>query len=261
MALEQGNLPVYDERVNEILHGLTEGKTREELAERYEYSDYRSLDMYMRRRNFTWDRQRQNYVPAHSRLDGQDLDLLVSESSKAAQVISLFKKEGADAKTIAKRLGFGDHRELAGYMKGKGYVWSADKSNYVKQMGIQGDTETSNEESDKTPDNPFRSSNVPIIELPGMTRFLPILEMLERNRDRLVDILTPASETGNIPRYVIPGVFVTKSVHMTNTLDQLVRDFSREKNMSQRDIFVVALVEFFRRYGYEREVETLLGQR
>ncbi|RNB90204.1 hypothetical protein EDM59_01805 [Brevibacillus nitrificans] len=261
MAIEQENLPVYDDRVKEILHGLTEGKTREELAERYEYSDYRSLDMYMRRRNFTWDRQRQNYVPAHSRLDGQDLDLLISESSKAAQVISLFKKEGADAKTISKRLGFGDHRELAAYMKGKGYAWSAEKSNYVKQTGTQQDTEASSERSEAAPDNPVPSSNATMVDLPGLSRFLPILEMLERNRDRLVDLLTPASETGNIPRYVIPGVFVTKSVHMTNTLDQLVRDFSREKNMSQRDIFVVALIEFFRRYGYEREVETLLGQR
>lgn len=261
MAIVQENMPIYDERVKEILQGLTEGKTREQLAEQYEYSDYRSLDMYMRRRNFTWDRQRQTYVPSHSRLDGQDLDSLVSTSSKAAQVISLFKKEGADAKTIAKRMGFGDHRELAGYMKGKGYVWSAEKSNYVKQMGIQHDSEASSEGNDEAHENPFPSPNVPMIDLPGMTRFLPILEILERNRDRLIDILTPASVTGNIPRYVIPGVFVTKSVHMTNTLDQLVRDFSRERNMSQRDIFVVALVEFFRRYGYEREVETLLGQR
>ncbi|MCM3081924.1 hypothetical protein [Brevibacillus invocatus] len=261
MAIEQENLPVYDERVNEILRGLTEGKTREELAERYEYSDYRSLDMYMRRRNFTWDRQRLNYVPAHSRLDGQDLDLLVSESSKAAQVISLFKKEGADAKTISKRLGFGDHRELAAYMKGKGYVWSADKSNYIKQMGVQQELTACNEGNDDTNEHAYSSLNTTMSELPGLAHFLPILEMLDRNRDRLVDLLTPASETGNIPRYVIPGVFVTKSVHMTNTLDQLVRDFSREKNVSQRDIFVVALVEFFRRYGYEREMETLLGQR
>lgn len=47
---------------------------------------------------------------------------------------------------------------------------------------------------------------------------------------------------------------------MTNTLDQLVRDYSREKNISQRDVFTVALIDFFRRYGYEREVETLPGQ-
>ncbi len=47
---------------------------------------------------------------------------------------------------------------------------------------------------------------------------------------------------------------------MTNTLDQMVRDFSKEKNINQREIFEVALIEFFQKYGYAREVETLLQQ-
>ncbi len=32
MAMPVDKKPVYDERVNEILRGLTEGKTRDELA-------------------------------------------------------------------------------------------------------------------------------------------------------------------------------------------------------------------------------------
>ncbi|UTW68535.1 hypothetical protein KHA80_13110 [Anaerobacillus sp. HL2] len=38
---------------------------------------------------------------------------------------------------------------------------------------------------------------------------------------------------------------VTKSVHMSNQLDQMVRDYSSEKNIAQRDIFEIALVRFF----------------
>jgi hypothetical protein len=63
-----------------------------------------------------------------------------------------------------------------------------------------------------------------------------------------------------IPRFTVPGVFSVKSVHMASGLDQLVRDFSQEKNISQRDIFEVALIEFFHKYGYEREVNALLSQ-
>ena len=63
---------------------------------------------------------------------------------------------------------------------------------------------------------------------------------------------------GSIPRYAVPGIFVTKSVHMINHLDQLVRDFSKEKNISQRELFEVALVEFFQKYGYKDEIETLI---
>jgi hypothetical protein len=67
-----------------------------------------------------------------------------------------------------------------------------------------------------------------------------------------------SSEAGQIPRYALPGAFVTKSVHMTNTLDQMVRDYSKEKNINQREIFEVALIEFFQKYGFECEVEAML---
>ena len=62
-------------------------------------------------------------------------------------------------------------------------------------------------------------------------------------------MLIPQSDAGTIPRYALPGVVVTKSVHMVNPLDMMVRDFSREKNVPQRDIFAAALLEFFRKYG------------
>lgn len=53
------------------------------------------------------------------------------------------------------------------------------------------------------------------------------------------------------------GVFATKSVHMVSPLDMMVRDFSREKNVSQRDMFAAALLEFFRKYSCKREVGQL----
>lgn len=256
------------------MRGLTEGKTRDELAEEFEYANYKSLDMHMRRRNFTWDRDKQTYVPIYNRLEERDLEISLTASSKVATVLSLFQKEGADARTIAKRLGFTDHRELAAYMKGKGYEWSSEAGNYVKMRGqVQEDLE--NEDSSlrafdeenrvvaqaqllgATPSVPVRIDQAVVGQL---EQYVPLLEMLERNKGKLIDLLVPTAEDGKVPRYTIPGIFVTKSVHMSNTLDQLVRDYSKEKNISQRDIFTVALLDFFRRYGYEREVETLLGR-
>lgn len=75
---------------------------------------------------------------------------------------------------------------------------------------------------------------------------------------QLLDGKDKIESEGNIPRYAVPGIFVTKSVHMTNHLDQLVRDFSKEKNISQRELFEVALVGMFQKYGYMDEIETLL---
>ncbi|GIO07371.1 hypothetical protein J31TS6_33990 [Brevibacillus reuszeri] len=256
---------IYSERVTDILRGLVEGKTRDELAEEFGYKNYKTLDIYMRRRNFVWDRYKQYYVHAYSKLDSQEIEVGVATSSKVATVISMFQKEGADAKTIAKRLGFTDHRDLATYMKGKGYKWSYEIGNYQKVYGrIETEDTPLAAQSNQVPpltETPLPSIGVSLGDSKELLeRFWPLLELLERNRGRLIDLIVPGAESGTVPRYAVPGIFVTKSVHMTNTLDQMVREYSKEKNISQRDIFAVALIEFFQRYGYEREIETLLGR-
>lgn len=261
--------PIYDERVTQILRGLVEGKTREDLAQELGHKNYKTLDIYMKRKNFKWNREKKNYVPAYSRLEKQDFNAIGTTTSKVATIISLFQKESADAKTIAKRLGFADHRDLAHYMKVRGYQWSSEKGNYLKVYGqIHEDEEPSTDATERLGDVSYEmdalstatSTNTGREEPGQLERFLPLLEMLDRNRNKLIDLIVPGSESGKVPRYAVPGVFVTKSVHMTNTLDTLVREYSKEKNISQRDIFAVALIEFFRRYGYEREIETLLGR-
>ncbi len=36
------------------------------------------------------------------------------------------------------------------------------------------------------------------------------------------------------------------------------RRYSKEKNLSPREVFEVALIEFFRKYGYNEQVNDLL---
>lgn len=259
--------PIYDERVNEIIRGLVEGKSRDMIAKELGYKNYKTLDIYMRRKNFKWDSVHQKYVPVNGLPSKMDLDYSLHSSSKLSMIIAMFQKEGADAKMIAKRVGFTNHRELANYMKAKGYRWSSSLGNYKKVTGLIVDEQYPGytdveDESYTTPSDGLEGPSAGLKawgkgEIP-LEHYLPLLEMLERNKDKLVDLIMPREESSKVPRYGVPGVFVTKSVHMTNTLDQLVREYSKEKNISQRDIFAVALIEFFRRYGYEREINTLL---
>lgn len=268
MDIRTEKKPIYDERVNEILRGMVEGKTRDELAKELGHKNYKTLDIYMRRKNFMWDRFKQAYVPIHTSTEKWDPSKDLMKSTMESTILSLFQKEGADAKTIAKRMGFQDHRELATYMRAKGYKWCSDTKNYVKEYGKLDEQErkyiesemkvmVSSLEEQEGPSITNRAGHTPSNQL---DQYLSLLELLERNRGRLIDLIVPGSESGKVPRYAVPGVFVTKSVHMTNTLDQLVREYSKEKNISQRDIFAVALIEFFKRYGYEREISTLIGK-
>lgn len=261
MAIPESKKPIFDRRVQQILQGLSEGKSREELASTLGYTNPRSLDTYIRRKNFVWDGDQGNYVPSAGSDDSPaNNGPHPLASAKAAMIIKMFAREDSDAKAIAKQLGFSDHREMADYMRGKGFAWDAGQNNYARIPG-----QVSNIRQDREPEPVPMSMPVPkAVEQYGgnsedISRYLPLLQMLEENSDRLSDLLH-SQPTGEIPRYAIPGIPVTKSVHMMSPLDQMVRDFSREKNISQRDLFEVALLEFFRRYGYQREVENLLKQ-
>lgn len=253
-----------EDRAKEIQRAFVKGKTRDEIAKEFGYKNYKTLDIYMRRKNYCWDSSKKNYVPAQSRLEKLNIDQEASTSSNVSLVISMFQKGDTDAKTIAKRLGFSDHRELAAYMKAKGYKWSSEVGNYQKVHGLVMEDDTHGEHSDDMQTDDENSAmhvntKWSRSEIAQMEQFMPLLDMLQRHRDKLVDLILPGSGAGQVPRYVVPGIFITKSVHMANTLDQLVREYSKEKNISQRDIFAIALIDFFRRYGYEREVEVLLG--
>ncbi|GAQ25686.1 hypothetical protein [Tepidanaerobacter syntrophicus] len=56
------NKPIYDTRVRKIIE-LLKFMTRDEAAQKLGYKNYRSLDMYMRRKNFKYDSESGQYVP------------------------------------------------------------------------------------------------------------------------------------------------------------------------------------------------------
>ena len=97
MEMVENEKPMYNERVNDILRGLASGKTREELADEAGNSNWKSIDMYMRRKNFTWDQRKQTYVPKEKTVESYQQ----ADSSKAGHVISLLSKDGVDPRTAA----------------------------------------------------------------------------------------------------------------------------------------------------------------
>lgn len=255
---EQSTKPIYDDKVNAYLQALAEGKTREEIAAAEGNNSWKSVDMYMRRRNFQWDAHRQTYVPRAVETV-KAVEWQAVDSSKAGTVIALLKKDTSHPKQVAHRVGFKDHKEMAQYMQARGYEWSTEKNNYVKLIGLV----SPEEQETITSQQLERQETIAALSNPESTdlaRYLPLLELLSKNKERLLDLILPQTQVSTIPRYVVPGIATTKTIHMMNTLVQLVADFSHEKNITQREIFEVALIEFFKKYGFENEMERLLGQ-
>ncbi|MCF8568490.1 hypothetical protein LLE49_27610 [Alicyclobacillus tolerans] len=243
-------------RLYDILDAISGGLTRDEVAEMYGHKDRASVDQYMRRQGYVWDKVRQNYVRKDSAAAMQGR----VSSSRAIDVIAQFRKPGADAREIAKRLRFTNHHEMAKYMQARGYQWDAAMGNYVSTANEVEDTDDPDESATEQPSTSTgaRGTALPSID---WGKFVPLLMRLQKNEDKLLALLSQAgTESAEVPRYAMPGVFTVKSIHMSVSLDQLVKEFSREKNISQREIFEVALVQFFKRYGYEREIEALLSR-
>lgn len=60
------------------------------------------------------------------------------------------------------------------------------------------------------------------------------------------------------PRYAVPGLVRTKAIYMSDMIAKLAGEFSKEKNVTQREIMEAAPIEYLQRYGFKKEIETLL---
>jgi hypothetical protein len=182
----------------------------------------------------------------------KELDPKSYAPTKVVSIITAFEEEGVDPKVVAKQEGFADHKEMAEYMRTKGYEWNIHKNNYAKTVGrIEEDGDIA---------APPQLTNQPAGGelLEGIEEYLPFLRFLYEKRDDLYQLLSGTREDGKIPRYAVPGMVKTKAIYMNDTIAKLAGEFSKEKNIAQREVVEGALVEYLMKYGYKREVEALL---
>ena len=232
-----------------ILKWLKSGKTREETAAALGYKSWRGLDIFMRRQGMRWDSSRNTYYVPEETTDTR-LKLVDNTPAKIAMIISKFNQRDADPMEIARQEGFSDHRQLSSYMLSRGYEWSDDSNNYVKSYKapkptLKAEAEAEEDTGDMDDD---------------IAKFMPFFKELFENRDKLLEILHQSSTTGEIPRYIVPGVTRTKSFYMSDTISRLICEFSQRRNISQKEIIEAALIEFLRKYSFKDEVDSILGK-
>jgi len=247
-----------NDRIIFIRSSLESGKSREETASLLGYKNWRSLDIYMRRKGMKWDSRRNTYYyPVEKSRSMGKLDGNIPP--KIAMIISKFNRKDADPMEIARQAGFNDHRELSAYMAARGYTWSAEINNYI-QAPLQDAPGGDGEEKGKVPyELSTEQENAQDGEI-NIKKYLPLFEILYKNRERLLNLLLPASVPGMIPRYAVPGITRTKSFYMSDRLSSLICEFSRIMNISQKEIIETAVIEFLKKYSFEREVDAMLGK-
>ena len=248
--------PIYDARVKRILE-LMRYKTRTEAAEEMNYKHWKSLDMYMRRKNFVYDGKSQQYVPIpdEKRFMNNPRNFA---PTKVVNIIDAFENENVDPKEIAKKEGFKDHKELAKYMKMKGYEWNSYRNNYLKIVGDSNELDDAIAEIE-VPSEVYNESLAKTSK-ENIYDYLPFIRFIYEQRDAIYELLTGVREDGKIPRYAIPGILKTKAIYMSDSLGKVTAEFCREKNINQREVYEAALIEYLKKYGFKDEVEFLLNR-
>ncbi len=251
----------YTKKVKEILEKLDAGRDRNSISEDYNYSTWKSLDIYMRRKGFRWNGSENIYEPEVSRLDSIKEELLSTIPLKAERIMDKFD-EGLDPRTIADDMGFNSHREIASYMKENSMKWDSELGNYIQVFNLVDKDNRIEEDKDDIiiEDEDIITADVSMYESKDMNKYIPILELLYKSKDKLSSMLLE-NNTSIIPSYAVPGVAKNKSIYMSDLLGRLLEDFSQTKNVKQKEIVQTALIEYFKKYGYNQEVKLLLEKK
>ncbi len=237
------------DRLIYIKNHLAEGGLREDIAQKLGYRNWRSLDIYMRRKGMKWDSRRNMYYSMEDECCNPE-----KEFSKIQAIISMFDNENADPKNIAAHTGFKDHHDMAAYMKASNYIWSHDIGNYI--LNSPGNNRMIGEVTDCCDMAGGSDAREDFAGETDISRYLPVLDLLLKNMEKLKAVLSEAAPT--IPRYAVPGGVRTKSFYMSDRVSKLINDYSRSKNISQKEIIEAAIIEFLCKYSYKDEVSKIL---
>lgn len=243
----------YGKKIHQILKLFDEGRSRDEIASIMGYSNYRSMDVILRRKGFQWDPSLGKYVQADSETGHSHTSAKAKEyiPLMPSRIIDDFNTDNPDPLTIAKKNGFNSHLELAEYMKSKGFIWDPEIGNYVLKDNPSAPAQNAKQTEDQ-------EQSTEQIDDKSLKEFLIYLK---KNEDKIKQLLDTYEPDGEIPRYTLPGRYINKSIYISDALEDVVNTFSKEKNLKQKEIFEIALIQFFRRYGYKEEVNRLLSAR
>src|SRR5665648_169005 len=265
---QQSSQRIKQERVSQILEMLQKGQPRDKIADQFGYSTWKSLDIYMRRHGFTWDSQNHIYTNAMSEAPHKE-ELTVPKGVddgnlaevNPEEVVRLFSLGILDARDIAKRTGFPGHKEMATYMRHRGYVWSATSINYLNSnpsplMTILAGSTDAIDSLQLKDDAPLGHSLSNVL---SNDKYVTLLEFLWQSRDKLIKVIESITVENEIRVYTVPGKAKTKSILLSDGLTNLMLALCQEHSLSQRQGYEAALVEYLMKYGYRDNVEHLLN--
>ena len=170
-----------EQKARYVIDRIQSGLDADTVAREIGYKHERSLDVFMRREGYYKEKGLGNYVAKSvSREDGAPTK--ANPSGKALTVIALYKDRQLTPKEIAYELGFDGLKEMAKYMKSKGFAWDSQRNNYVPEKEDEPPELNVEEPSDQL----MQAGSV---ELHALNDYLLLLQYLDSRKEKLVQLL------------------------------------------------------------------------
>lgn len=238
-----------DTKIKETLEMLSQGISKEDIANHFGNKDWKSVYIYFNRKGFRWEEKENTFVPKEAEIEVKSaVEDARLNNTKAGKIIRQIGQKHANIRQIAQKNGFPTVEEMGEYMKGQGFVWNADQNNYIYDDNLALTKQTQNHSGINLVNS--------VSQLSG-DRYQSLLEFLLGKQEKLIALLDTESD-GTLPRYKFRGAKANKTLGLPMSLQTLLSDFSDEFNVTQRDIIEIALAEFFKKYGYEEQLNNAL---
>lgn len=228
---------IYDEKVEQILALLEEGKTKDEVSQHYE-QEWKTLYIYMNRKGFLWDKGLETFIEKQEQR-ATTAPSVLTLNTKAAQIVRMLDVKHPNIQQVAAKQGFATIEELGAYMKSQGYCWSDEVQNYEEDLYRQADAAILTSVTNQVDPNDVNQ----------------FLHFLMQHQKELIELLS-SEQTTKIPTYKFKGNKVNKTLTLASSAATLLEDYTKQFNITQRMIVEVALAEFFERHGYKNQLQS-----
>lgn len=211
------------------------------------------------------------------------MEHFIEQTNRTELIIQSLAK-GISREQLAEKFGHKDYRSLDMQMRREGYTWDKQKQNYLlKETKLsKEDVKTAVVRTGKVSQiirlfekgydakgvaaKLFFPSHHALAEYMKQKKYhwdqeeknyIPMTG-IEMTEDSDLDKEVVMNEyVHQVPRYLVPGIAQNKNVQLSHLINQLIVDFSHENNLTQRQMFECAVLEFLIKYGYEHEVKAL----
>ena len=195
------------------------------------------------------------------------------DKDEKEKVILRLLEEGYNTAEIAQRLGYKDRDSVGKYMRRRGYEWDEKEETYLLPGGEKHNNKGEGGKNSLDYEHEISRNNRGIgkseaenrglseEEVAKIIQYLPTLEKLHEEKETLGIILEENGDFAakRLPRYLISGEEELQSFKLPDALCKLMSDYCKEFRISKKEIIVIALVEFFRKYGRKMEIDEILG--